>query len=64
MPLEAQHEVAQMVGHNGVDHGGGLVVQDALRLGGQRARDGDRAFVAGRKVGRVGVFGLGNVHHL
>jgi len=52
-----------VVGHDGVHHGGGLVVQHALRLGGQRAGDGHGSLVAGGKVRRVGVAGTGDIHH-
>jgi hypothetical protein len=49
LPLQAQHQVAQVVGHDGVHHGGGLVVENALRLRGQRPRDGHGPLVAGGK---------------
>src|ERR1019366_6201001 len=62
--LQAQHEVAQVVAHDGVHHGGGLVVEHALGLCGQGAGYGDGAFVPGGEVGRIGVGRIGDVHHL
>ena len=62
--FQAQHEVAQVVAHDGVHHGGGFVVEDALGLRGQGAGDGHGAFVPGGEVGRVGVGGVGDVYHL
>ena len=47
----------------GIHHGGGLIVENTLRLRGQRARDRHGALIAGGEVGGVGVPGMGNVHH-
>src|SRR5579872_194075 len=60
--LQAQHEITQMVGHDGIDHGGGLVVENAFGLRRQRAGNGHGAFVAGRQLAwrRVGV--LAQIH--
>jgi hypothetical protein len=51
LALEALDEVAEAAGDDGIDHGGGLVVEDHFRLCGQGAGDGDGAFAAGGQAG-------------
>ena len=51
LELEALNKVADAASHDGIDHGGGLVVKDGLGLGGQRAGDGDAAPLAGGEAG-------------
>jgi hypothetical protein len=52
LKLEALDEIADAARHDGIDHGGGLVVEDRLRLGGQRTGDGDAALLAGGEARR------------
>ena len=44
--LEALNERAKATGRDGIDHGGGLVIQDDLRLSSQRASHGHGAFAS------------------
>ena len=53
-----------MRGHERVDHGGRLIIENALRLRGQGPCDGHGALVARRQVGRIDVLVFENVHHL
>ncbi len=41
-----------MAGNQGIDHGGGLVVENDLRLRGQGARHGHCTLASGGKAGR------------
>lgn len=64
LAFEAEHEGGHAVAHDGIDHGGGLVVEDALGLGGEGTGDGDGAAVAGGEVGGEVVFVVGEVDHI
>ena len=61
--FEPQHQVAEVVGHDRVDHGSRLVVEDAFRLRGERPGDGHRAPVARGQIGGIGVDIIGQVNH-
>src|SRR6267143_5057385 len=63
LQLEPGYEVAEQIPHQRIHHGGGFVVEHALGLGGQRSRDGNRTFHAGRKVGRQQVAHLLDSDH-
>ena len=63
LQLEPGDEVAEQIPHQRVHHGGGFVVEHALGLGGQRSRDGNGTFHAGRKVGRQQVAHLPHSDH-
>src|SRR6185437_8575948 len=52
LALDAKNELGNRMRHDRVHHGGGLVVEDGLGMGGQRARNRHRALHAGRKAGR------------
>jgi hypothetical protein len=45
--LQLLNKVAEKLRHERVDHRGGLVVENAFRLRGQRASNCDRAFHSG-----------------
>jgi len=61
--LETLNEAAQTAAYQGIDHGGGLVVEHALGLRGECSRNGDRTFHARRKVGRQQVAHLLDSNH-
>ena len=58
LALEPLDEVAEVAGDDGVDHGGGLVVEHDLGLGCKGAGNGHSALAAGREAGRQ------NIHHI
>ena len=45
--LELEDEVGHVGGHDGIDHGGGLVVEDGVGIFGEGAGNGDGALGAG-----------------
>ena len=56
--FQPQHQVGDVIAHDGIDHGGRFVVENAFGLGGQGAGDRHGSLVAGGEIGgiRVAVF--------
>ena len=53
-----------MVAHDRVDHGGRLVIEDALRLRRQCSRDRHRAPITGGKIAWILVARIPEAHHV
>src|SRR5579862_3129812 len=62
--LEFKDEVGHVGGHDGVDHGGGLVVEDSVGIFGEGAGDGDGALGASGQVGRILIGDFGDFEHV
>ena len=60
--LKPQHKITDVIRHDGIDHGGRLIVKNAFRVGSQRSRYGDGSFIAGCEISRVRFFDASQIH--
>ena len=61
--FEAEDEVAHVASHDGIDHGGGFIVQDGVGILGKGARDGDGALHTGGEFARQTIEDLFHFQH-
>jgi hypothetical protein len=62
--LQLLDQIAEQLGHERVDHGGRLVIQNTFGLGGQGAGNCHRALHPGGKIGRQLIAHFANPDHL
>ena len=63
MVLELHDQIADVAGHQRIDHGGRLVVENGLGIFGQRSRDSHGALCSGAEIGGKAIREVRNLEH-